>query len=136
VIWAIEALNLLGTGLTKVSILVFVSQLTDRSSSKVLSHILWTTVAFVILSTIAFEITLFTECRPFSAFWMQLDFAFAYGPKKWHCVNEGAKILVAGIISTVQDVIVTTLPLILIWDLKMALRKKIGVAAVFAVGYL
>ena len=136
VIWAIEALNLLGTGLTKVSILLFVNQMMRRNLATPIATILWATVAFVVFSTVTFEISLFSECRPFSAFRMQVDIGYAYGGAKWHCVNEGAKLLSAGIISTVQDFIVTTLPLVLIWDLQMAQKKKFAIIAVFAVGYL
>jgi hypothetical protein len=135
-IWAIEGLNLLGTGLTKVSILLFVNQMMRRNLATPVATILWATVAFVVLSTITFEISLFAECRPFSAFWMQVDIGYAYGGAKWRCVNEGAKLLSAGVISTVQDFLVTTLPLILIWDLQMAQKKRFAIIAVFAVGYL
>jgi len=58
------------------------------------------------------------------------------GGKEFHCVNEGAKLVSAGAISTLQDFMVITIPLVLLWNLRMERGKKAGIIAVFALGYL
>lgn len=128
-------MNVVGTGFTKISILLFVKRMIGRSTNIWMYRALWFNIIFVALTTICFEISLFVECRPFHAFWHQVDIAWA-SSNEYYCVNEGKKLLAAGIISVVQDFIVTTLPLIVIWDLRLPAAKKLGIAAIFAAGYV
>lgn len=135
-VWAIEALNLMGTGLTKISILLFIRRLTLRNSTTAIVYTIWTTIVFVALTTVVFELTLFLECQPYAAFWNRVDIRYVLGGNEFHCVNEGAKLLSAGVISVVQDFMVATLPLILLWDLRMHRAKKAGIIAIFALSYM
>jgi hypothetical protein len=58
------------------------------------------------------------------------------GGNQFHCVNEGAKLISAGAISTLQDFMVTTIPVVLLWDLRMDRRQKASIIAIFALGYM
>jgi hypothetical protein len=135
-VWAIEALNLMGTGLTKISILLFIRRLTLRNSTTAIIYTIWSSIVFVGLTTIVFELTLFLECRPFTAFWNRVDIHYMLGGNQFHCVNEGAKLISAGAISTLQDFMVTTIPVVLLWDLRMDRRQKASIIAIFALGYM
>lgn len=136
VVWAIEALNLLGTGLTKISILLFVRRLTLGNSTTAIVYTIWFTIVFVALTTFVFEITLLLECRPLTAFWNKVDIRYVLGGDEFYCVNEGAKLMAASVISAFQDFMVTTIPLVLLWRLQIQRTKKAGIIAIFALGYL
>jgi hypothetical protein len=93
------------------------------------------TIVFVALTTVALEISLFAECRPINAFWNQIN-PFWRGANDYYCVNEGKKLLAAGCISLLQDVMVTTLPIFLVWNLQLNRAKKMRLVALFSAGYL
>jgi hypothetical protein len=98
----------------------------------------WTisaTIGFVALTTVALEISLFIECKPINAFWNQVNPIWR-STNDYYCVNEGKKLLAAGCISLLQDVMVTTLPIFLVWNLQVNRAKKVRLVALFAVGYL
>jgi hypothetical protein len=133
--WIIEFCNLLGTGFTKISILLFVRRISLTSANEWLSWSLLATIILVALSTVVFEISLFIECRPLGAFWLQVNPIWRM-TEQYHCANEGKKLLAAGIVSVIQDFLVTTLPLFLIWNIQLTRSKKTGIIAIFGIGYL
>ncbi|TEY33691.1 hypothetical protein BOTCAL_0668g00020 [Botryotinia calthae] len=53
-----------------------------------------------------------------------------------HCDDQGAAYLGAGVINLLIDVSVVVLPMPLLWALQMDWKKKIGVAAMFSLGFL
>jgi hypothetical protein len=75
-------------------------------------------------------------CRPFSAYWEREDITKLFsGDFEYHCVDEGALMVSASIISTVQDLITTTLPAFLYWNIRIPIRQKVLLFAIFAIGY-
>jgi hypothetical protein len=52
------------------------------------------------------------------------------------CRNEGALIVACAAISLVQDLIICMLPVLLIWNLQISKRQKIGLFAIFGVGLI
>ncbi|KAI0384998.1 hypothetical protein F5Y04DRAFT_292543 [Hypomontagnella monticulosa] len=75
-----------------------------------------------------------------------LEFAMAFSciprEKIWHpdvpghCINSSVTFVVSSSANLVSDLIILTIPIAAIWDLQMALRGKIRVAGVFAVGII
>ena len=69
-------------------------------------------------------------------------FACAPREKIWNpllpggCKNEAVSDLVAAVFNCASDVLMLLLPLYAIWRLKIALKTKLGVCAVFATGAL
>jgi hypothetical protein len=75
-------------------------------------------------------------CRPIVAYWERDDITKLFsGDFEFHCVDEGALMVSASIISTVQDLITTTLPTILYWNIRIPIRQKVLLFAIFAIGY-
>jgi hypothetical protein len=105
----IEILFVIGTGLIKVSILLFFRRLGSRGVTKTFRVITWVAIGFTIASTITFFISPLVGCRPLSGYWEQSDVVKIIQGTKFNCNDEGAAITAAGVVSTVQDVIAALL---------------------------
>jgi hypothetical protein len=103
--------------------------------SKRFRWVTWTTIGFIAAYTIALTLVPIFGCNPISAFWDQVDYSKLAGGYKFHCFDEGADVLSASIISTVQDLITAILPTFLYWNLRIPVRQKIALFGIFAIGY-
>ncbi|KAI9045465.1 uncharacterized protein KD926_008892 [Aspergillus affinis] len=132
---ASEIFYVASTSLTKVSVLLFYRRMGERTVSPRFITIIWISIASVIAYSIAFLVVIFVSCRPFKAFWLQVDPVWSQ-TNSWHCYDEAAHLFAATGISLVQDLIATSLPAWLCWKLQLPRRQKIALNAIFAVGYL
>lgn len=94
-------------------------------------RILWSTQLFNCLVFIAFIASTFASCQPLTFFWTGWT-----GEVKGKCINLNAFVMCHGIINVVLDVWMIILPATQIYDLRMKLKKKIGVMLMFSVGVL
>jgi hypothetical protein len=133
---AMEASYIISTGLTKLSILFFVLRMTRRGQNRWIHIAVWFTIVFCSLSSILFFILALVECRPFAAYWHQVNYEWVLAGTKYKCLDEGARVVSAGIIAVIQDIIVASLPLSTVWGLQMPTKKKLIVTAIFGGGYL
>jgi hypothetical protein len=132
---AIYCLFCFAAGLVKISILLFYRRLSSRVVSP---GFIWTTriaIFYITVYSIIFIIIPIFGCRPISAAWDQLDIVKQLQGYKYQCLNEGASVITAGVISSSQDLITTILPTFLYWNLRIPIRQKIGLFSIFAVGY-
>lgn len=134
-ILTIEILFVLATGLIKVSILLFFRRLGSRGVSKAFRIVTWVAIGFQIASTIAFFISPLVGCVPISAYWEQSDVIKIIQGVKFNCNEEGAAMLAAGVVSTVQDVITALLPNFIYWKAQIPFRQKAALMAIFALAY-
>ncbi|KAL6154868.1 hypothetical protein ACJQWK_00888 [Exserohilum turcicum] len=134
-ILTIEVLFVVGTGLVKVSILLFFRRLGSRGTSKAFRITTWVAIGFQVASTITFFISPLVGCRPISAYWEQSNVINIALGKKFNCNQEGAAMAAAGVISTVQDVICALLPNFIYWKAKIPFRQKAALMAIFATAY-
>lgn len=88
------------------------------------------------LTTIIYLVFPFVECRPFQVLWLQTDLGWIAAGNQYTCMDEGARVVSAGAFAALQDVIVATLPLAVVWRVQMQFRKKLLVVAIFSGGYL
>jgi hypothetical protein len=131
-----ECCYILATGLIKLSILFFVLRMSRRGSSRWVFYAVWCTIAFCGLTTVIYFILPLAECRPFSAFWHQVNYKWVLSDVKYKCLDEGARVISAGTLAVVQDIMVASLPLSTVWGLSMPIQQKIMVTAIFGGGYL
>lgn len=134
-VMAIYILYSLASGLIKLSILLFYRRLSSRAVSPAFRWTMRITIFIIGGYSIAFITIPLFACRPFSAFWDQVDLVKLARGYEWTCINEGADVVAHGVISTVQDLMVAFLPTILCWNLQMPLRQKIALYSIFALGY-
>ena len=67
--------------------------------------------------------------RPSSDYWT-LSF------KPQHCISETKNLLAAGIINTITDLLVVTLPIPSVWGLNLPLRQQVILVLLFGAGFL
>lgn len=130
-----EILFVVSTGLIKMSVLLFYRRIVDRSISRTFIIINWTCIATFAASIVIFLFLPFVACTPLSAFWDQVNPALRKNMYPHKCVNEGAHLLAATIISCIQDFIATTIPASLWRKITLPTRQKVALAGVFAIGY-
>lgn len=77
---------------------------------------------------IAFFVLLFS-CKPISYYWNKWD-----GEHEGSCLSHNKILLAHSTINIILDVAIVVLPMPVLFKLHMRLSKRIGVAAMFAVG--
>ncbi|KAF7627652.1 hypothetical protein AFLA_003029 [Aspergillus flavus NRRL3357] len=132
---AMEMLYVLGSGLVRISVLLFYRRMGFRSISRGFMLTTWISIFSVVGYSVAFLAVIFGSCRPLHAYWDQINPVWA-ASHMWKCYNEAVHIIVATGVALVQDAVVTTLPAILCWNLRISFREKIALGSIFVVGYL
>jgi hypothetical protein len=85
--------------------------------------------------SVAFSITF--ECRPTNAYWLEADPTWLAQGHSYHCAHiEGIILPLYSALSVVGDAYSTTLPLCLVYSLKIGRRQKMSLYCLFALGYL
>ncbi|RDI76913.1 hypothetical protein Vi05172_g13138 [Venturia inaequalis] len=128
----LEALYLTSTATTKISILFFYRRLSTGALSNGFIYSVYAAVAFVAVYYVIFMINLFAGCQPIEAFWLQAN---PFSSMKYHCFDEGANLIAAGVISVVQDFLACGMPMILFWKLQIPLKQKFALGAILGVGF-
>ncbi|KAL6704186.1 hypothetical protein ACN47E_008443 [Coniothyrium glycines] len=130
-------LYIISGGLIKISILLFYQRLDARTVSRGFRYTTWICIICNIMYIISFSLVLVFACRPWGAFWDQVNFVKVYLQNyQFKCVNEEAVVMAASILSTVQDAVTAILPTLLFWNLQMPRRQKFALGAIFALGYV
>ncbi|GLA46039.1 hypothetical protein AnigIFM63604_008001 [Aspergillus niger] len=132
-----ELFYILASCFTKISVLLFYRRMGHRTTiSPRFLNIIYLSIASVAAYTLAFFIVIWVACRPFSAYWMEVDPEYT-ATHKYKCYNEPVHLITATFISLLQDIVATTLPAVLCWGLQMRLRQKVLLnGVVFGLGYL
>jgi hypothetical protein len=95
--------------------------------SKPFRQAVWIVMGTCVVSTIIFVIQILVLCRPLALFWdKSIDGT---------CGSLNLTYLIPGIIITVEDLVVFSLPMPMLWRLKMATKKKLGTMVVFGIGF-
>jgi hypothetical protein len=109
----------------KMSILHLYISIFGQSSPQ-FRLLVWSVMGVCMVSTTIFVIQILVLCRPIAFFW---DKSIA-----GKCGSLNLTYLIPGIIITIEDIVVFTLPMALLWKLQMATSKKIGASIIFGVG--
>lgn len=110
---------MIGATLIKVSILFLYRRLAGSLTNKFV-YAVWTCMAFCIASFVAFFVAVFFTCSP--------------ADQDNNCEDEGVVLVAATVVSTVQDMIISFLPLFLIYNLQMPRRQKLALGGIFGLG--
>ena len=94
------------------------------------------TIASVVFAVIILLATFVTGCAPLNAFWDQVDITKTENGFNYTCQNEFAYWMASGAVSCAQNLVITTLPIPLLWYLQPNTRQKLGLSLVFSIGYL
>lgn len=111
------------SGTVKLSILFFYLRVFQPDSKSKLFIIFG--IVFVAASHTALFFPVFFSCSPVERAWNPLV--------EGRCISPVPLPYVSGAVSTSTDIYILAVPIRLLWGLNMKLRKKIKVAAVFAI---
>ncbi|KAJ5752047.1 hypothetical protein N7520_008964 [Penicillium odoratum] len=118
------------SGFTKISLLWFCRRLlgTGKGSFVTYNWAFIGSMIFVGLSVFMFTFFSIFQCSPIKAYW---EVAPTYPHK---CMNDGDIVFSASVINIFTDFLVTTLPMPLIWRLKLPARQRLAVISIFGLG--
>lgn len=131
---SIELNYVASTVFTKVSLLCFYRRISERLTNQFVHWVFGMIVFCSIYGIIIFFIILWT-CTPIEGFWRYFDIAWRL-QHKLECRDEGALIVACAAISSVQDLIICLLPVLLIWNLQISKRQKFGLCGIFGLGLI
>lgn len=131
--WLIEIFFLLGTGCTKVSILLVYRRISTGSSSVWFVRLTWAAIAFTVTYVSALLLELMLVCRPLNAYWKSYSITY-----KGHftCADEHVPIVLSAAASVISDIYASVLPMLLVRKLRLSRRQRIGLFVLFAAGLL
>ncbi|KAF7532291.1 hypothetical protein G7054_g8113 [Neopestalotiopsis clavispora] len=128
--YGIDLAQLLALGPTKASVLLLYRRIFGIASRR-FQYISMTLLIIVIMWTIAFFLTNALQYTPVYSMWSQI-------PSQAHpTFKQSTKMFLAQSYADVAlDVLIIILPIPLIWDLQINLRRKLQISAVFLLGAL
>jgi len=128
---------MLSSSMTKISVLLFYKRLAHGTISNRFLYAVYAAIAFVIAYYVTFNLTLYLHCRPFHAFWKQVDLEWYFKHQgRFTCSSESADLIAASVVSITQDFIAVGLPMVLFWRLRVSIKQRFALAIVFGVGIL
>lgn len=126
---------LAATSLTKISILCFYRRITNVPITLTFVYWVWAGIAFVIAYFFTFTFAIIFSCTPIEGYWHIFDTAWRL-QNELHCYSEGAEIVAAVMVGTLQDFFICTLPIFLVRNLKIPRRQKVALIGLFGVGIM
>ncbi|KAB8213606.1 hypothetical protein BDV33DRAFT_196812 [Aspergillus novoparasiticus] len=122
---AIEVFYVWATGFIKMSVLVFYRRFDLHLIQRLYVVIVWIGLVSVLLSTLAFTLVIFLSYPA----WIKAGHTY-------DCYNEPLHLLVFSAIGTFHDIMATSLPLFLCWNLQLPFPRKVALNSIFVVGYI
>lgn len=116
----------------KISIALFLMRLAQRTRNV---RFLWGTIVFLVMFTIACAGTLIFQCTPVAAAW-DYSLRAPIGNAKCFSMTTFRNIgMFNSIVNILTDFLFASLPVPLVWRLKVNLRTKITLVSVLSLGY-
>lgn len=132
---SIEILYLAATTLIKISILCFYRRLASGALSKIFLYCVQSSIAIFALHGVIFSLVIIFSYSPIEGFWHLFDIPWRLR-NHLTSLDEGAIIVAVTVMGTIHDIIVCALPIILVWNLRMPRRQKVGLVFIFGAGVL
>jgi hypothetical protein len=135
-VWFNSFLLLIGTSCIKISILLFYRRLVKGLSNPLIKYTIWSSIAFIVLFTIAFLIILLVQCSPISAVWQSINPLYS---EPHRCMSQHAVLITTFFSNSIYvfaDLLCVTLPAIVVMRLRLDFRSRVALLFVFCVGYL
>jgi len=133
-VWISEWLVVLAGTAIKISVLLFYRRLSVKFPKGFLIAT-WVGIVYMVLYVLAFTLTLLLICQPTDSYWNSFTPSWA-ATHKFHCADQSVSIPSAVGLSVLGDFYTTSLPLLLIFRLKLPLKQKLALYSLFALGFL
>lgn len=121
-------LYFMSLGFLKLSLLFFYLKIFPTKSTRL---VLWATIGFTVIWTLAFCLVAVFNCNPISYYWTNWD-----GEHTGTCLDTNAIGWANAATSIAEDVWMLAIPLWQLRGLQLHFKKKIGVAIMFCTGTL
>ncbi|KFY79925.1 hypothetical protein V499_01183 [Pseudogymnoascus sp. VKM F-103] len=123
-IFASEILFTLTTSLVKISILFLYLRI---AVTKPWKRVIYGSIAFIVIWTIAFCALIIFQCNPVSDYW---------DPSSKNCYPAEIALFLHGLTNTITDIYVYVLPMRLVWKTNLPKRKRLELVGIFGAGFL
>lgn len=133
-VWIAQLCYTLATSCVKISVLLFYRRL-SVSFSRPFIIAVWVGIAYNIIYTAGFVLTLCLIYRPLPAYWLSFDPVYYRTADFTHGSEQIAEPLSA-IFSVIGDAYSTILPLVLVSQLSLPRRQKWALYGLFSLGFL
>jgi hypothetical protein len=90
-------------------------------------RVTWVVIAMTVLYAVVLIPIFFVACTPISASWDPLLHETHCWPWQYHSISAVS-------VNMFLDVVIVAMPLPVVWNIQMPMKKKIGVSAMFCVG--
>jgi hypothetical protein len=134
-IWVLYLFNQFANIGIKLSILLLIKKMILRTNRRWLYWAIWFTMVFVTASNSIYVVLSWVECLPLNAWWNRMDLEWA-ATHDYKCWGESVITVSAGAFNLVQDFMVATLPVFVVFNLQIARTKKASIITLFGLGYL
>ncbi len=129
---SIELNYLVSTTFIKISILMFYRRITG-SLTHTFVYMVWGSIVLCVIYGLVYILLIVFMCTPVAGYFYMFDLVWR-SSHEMYCRNEGAIVVSCAIMSTVQDLVICMLPVLLIWNLQIAQRQKIALCGIFGLG--
>lgn len=127
--WALELLYCIAIWLAKAVLLLQLQRTFAPTKSGavyiVCQLLLWINLLFYLISFFG----MLVQCVPQTRIWDPLV-------TTGHCIDMCVLLVTTGAINVVSDLSMFVMPIYIVWNLHLDIRRKIGISAVFATGIL
>jgi hypothetical protein len=110
----------------KISILAFYLRLSPEKTFRSVVYALSTSV---VLYCLVSSFAVFFSCKPVAKTW---DLTITYGS----CIDVSKMWTFVAAMNSTTDILILFLPIVMMWNVRMQTKRKIGVVAVLMVGGL
>jgi len=130
---AIEIIYISSTTLTKISIFTFYRRITTSVINRKFIIAVWASIAFIAVYGVSSILALVFTCSPVEAYWYRFTASWLKS-HKYTCHDEFLALIIIISTSTMQYLIACLLPMLVVAKLRLPMRQKIGLSAVFLIG--
>ncbi|CAG7915446.1 unnamed protein product [Penicillium olsonii] len=125
-----EMLFALASCFTKISLLWFCRRLISKGTHRLYNWLFIIAMVFVGFNNMLFVFLSIFQCSPIHAYWEIIH------TEPYYCMSDVGIIFSGSVINIITDLMVTTLPMPLIWSLKLPARQRLAVISIFGLGVI
>ncbi len=122
-------------GCIKSSMLLFYNRVLAGTSGRAFRYVIFSTLAFVVMYSIACFMVQIFNCSPVDSYWLRYSRNPPY-TREYKCLSEEGGMVQYGVINVITDIWITLLPLFFIRRIQMPRRQRWALAALFGLGFL
>ncbi len=133
-IWISAPFSTMSACFGKISIALLILRMINRN--KVYTVFLWTLIVLLFIVNLLLTVITFAQCTPVTWLWDQLNPAATYHGSCWDPDIQKNYGYFQGAFSSLSDLVLALFPILIIKDLKMDFKLKMGLCTVMGLGII